>query len=199
MQILNVILTILFAAAFLAFWIAPVILGVKWARRKGISPHWMWFGIYPVIGWIAFAIIRWGVQTRTPGEVAARRSGVKVVCPSCGRVNSTGDTSCTKCGAAIPKPVCPACGATETQFVNRSGGYVAGGVVALLFAGAAANAMQTLGLEGAAGGTLLILVALAFTIAATVLFVKAFSRKAKLVKCLSCGAENPATEVTEFR
>jgi len=42
----------------LALTITPVILGIKAAKRKGISPHWMWFGLHPIGGWIAYLIIR---------------------------------------------------------------------------------------------------------------------------------------------
>jgi hypothetical protein len=42
----------------LALTITPVILGIKAAKRKGVSPHWMWFGLHPVGGWIAYLIIR---------------------------------------------------------------------------------------------------------------------------------------------
>jgi hypothetical protein len=42
----------------LALTVTPVILGIKAAKRKGISPHWMWFGLHPLGGWIAYLIIR---------------------------------------------------------------------------------------------------------------------------------------------
>lgn len=42
----------------LALTIIPVVLGIKAAKRKGVSPHWMWFGLHPVGGWIAYLIIR---------------------------------------------------------------------------------------------------------------------------------------------
>ena len=42
----------------LALTIIPVVLGIKAAKRKGVSPHWMWFGVHPVGGWIAYLVIR---------------------------------------------------------------------------------------------------------------------------------------------
>ena len=45
-------------------WILPIVLGVRAARAKGVSPHWMWFGVHPMGGWIAFLIIRFGVKRR---------------------------------------------------------------------------------------------------------------------------------------
>ncbi len=38
--------------------IIPVVLGIKAAKRKGVSPHWMWFGLHPLGGWIAYLVIR---------------------------------------------------------------------------------------------------------------------------------------------
>jgi hypothetical protein len=40
-----------------ALWIIPVPLGIKKAKQKGYSPHWMWFGIFPIYGWVAFLIL----------------------------------------------------------------------------------------------------------------------------------------------
>jgi hypothetical protein len=41
----------------IAFWAIPIVLGVRIAKKKNISPHWFWFGIHPFFGWIAFGII----------------------------------------------------------------------------------------------------------------------------------------------
>jgi hypothetical protein len=34
----------------IAAWVYSIIGGIKAARRKGISPHWMWFGVNPLTG-----------------------------------------------------------------------------------------------------------------------------------------------------
>ncbi len=48
----------LLKAVFVIFaWIAPIILGIWMAKMKGRSPHWMWFGLYPFAGWIAFIVL----------------------------------------------------------------------------------------------------------------------------------------------
>ena len=67
--------------------LAPILLGVKWALRKGISPHWMWpAGVTPYLGWIAFAIIRLVVKPKQvdassdPGselEIARRQKALR--------------------------------------------------------------------------------------------------------------------------
>ena len=41
----------------LAIWITPIPIGIKKAKQKGYSPHWMWFGIFPIYGWLAFLIL----------------------------------------------------------------------------------------------------------------------------------------------
>jgi hypothetical protein len=41
----------------LAIWIVPIPLGIKKAKQKGYSPHWMWFGILPMYGLLAFLIL----------------------------------------------------------------------------------------------------------------------------------------------
>lgn len=82
--------TVLF---LLVIWVLPVPLGIISARRKGISPHWMWFGIYPFGGWIAFIVI------------ACSRGSAP--CPSCGHRVPSGVRICSACGAdlwASPAP-----------------------------------------------------------------------------------------------
>lgn len=38
-------------------WALPITLGVRAANRKNYSPHWMWFGIHPLAGWIACIVL----------------------------------------------------------------------------------------------------------------------------------------------
>jgi len=49
-----------FVLVILILTIIPIVLGIKEARRKGISPHWMWFGllVIPIGGWITYLVIR---------------------------------------------------------------------------------------------------------------------------------------------
>ena len=55
---------LLIGATVLLLWILPVFLGIAACKRKGISPHWMWFGIHPFSGWIAFFVIRFAIEPR---------------------------------------------------------------------------------------------------------------------------------------
>jgi len=56
--VVPLIAGLLSVVILVALWIPPIVLGVKWARLKGVSPHWMWFGVHPLGAWIAFAVIR---------------------------------------------------------------------------------------------------------------------------------------------
>ena len=46
----------LFLVAVL-FWVVPITVGIKQARKKNRSPHWMWFGIHPVGGYIMMIVL----------------------------------------------------------------------------------------------------------------------------------------------
>lgn len=81
---LFVIFVLVCALLLLVVFVLPVVLGVRAAKAKGRSPHWMWFGLNPVLGWIAFLCLRYvaspvggkhlrdGVET--PLDQAERRS-----------------------------------------------------------------------------------------------------------------------------
>ena len=48
----------------IVFWFIPIKYGIKWAKIKNISKLWMLFGIHPFMGWIAYLVIRYGVDPR---------------------------------------------------------------------------------------------------------------------------------------
>jgi WD40 repeat protein len=58
----------------ITLWVLPIVWGVKWARYKGLSTSWMWFGVHPLGGWIALVVIRW---------VASPRGGCDASGPPC--------------------------------------------------------------------------------------------------------------------
>ena len=65
------------------FWVLPIILGIQAAQRKNYSPHWMWFGIHPIAGWIACIVL-----LCLPSRIRCPNCGgyVKVyfrICPYC--------------------------------------------------------------------------------------------------------------------
>lgn len=78
----QVVFTVLGLAA-VALYIVMVVDGVKVAKQKGRSPHWMWFALHPVGGVIVYICLR----------------GVKPL------------QRCPRCGTQVPLfvEVCPAC------------------------------------------------------------------------------------------
>ena len=47
-DVIAMIVTLVVFAVVLAIYIALIVLGVKLAKRKNRSPHWMWFAIHPI-------------------------------------------------------------------------------------------------------------------------------------------------------
>ena len=41
----------------LAAWISLIVFGIKAAKKKNRSPHWMWFGIHPFGALIVFIVM----------------------------------------------------------------------------------------------------------------------------------------------
>ncbi len=70
------------------FWVLPITLGVRVARRRNYSPLWMLFGIHPIGGWIACLVL-----SLSPG---------KVECPTCGGYVRRNYRQCPHCHGAIP-------------------------------------------------------------------------------------------------
>ena len=143
----------------IVIWLIPIILGVRCAKRKGISPHWMWFGLYPFFGWIAYAIIFFSGSdfTKCPScdSVCSRLSrfclkckaeiplGTKplfrwrrsqVQCATCRGFIKIGSSFCSSCGAPTPRLICPGCGSSETT-LRSGGGYLLGTSIGLLIVG----------------------------------------------------------------
>lgn len=74
---------VLLAMAGLLF-VLPIMVGISNFRAKGYSPHWMWFGVIPLFGWIAMIVSL---------SLAARRR-----CDACGAEVPPGIARCHKCG-----------------------------------------------------------------------------------------------------
>ena len=179
------VITVLFQVVFVLFlvvlnlavlyliWLFPIVGGVKWAQRKGVSPHWMWFGIHPLGGWIAYAIIRWGVQAvacpachrplsvksrfcphcntaisapTTAGGAPSSHFGWwrgKVLCPSCHRFIKLNSSFCQFCSAPTPRLVCPKCKSLQTRLASASALPIAIGVAFFLVVCVAGNIEDT--------------------------------------------------------
>jgi hypothetical protein len=76
----------LFGIAIMAAlgWVVPIHFGVRIAKSKGYSPHWMWFGVYPITGWITWLVLACLPQ-RHPCSTCGSFLGPRYrVCPYCG-------------------------------------------------------------------------------------------------------------------
>lgn len=200
MEILNAFLVILFIAAFFASWIASVILGIKWAKRNQVSPHWMWFGIHPAGAWIAFPIIRWGSEISHVGDTAVKWVGGKVACASCGKFNPINNAFCAQCGKSITKPLCPRCKSEKTRFVGRVGNYIGWGTLLMVFGASAVNFGEPSNIQpGTWGAFLSVSIAIPLFLGSLVAFFMPLSKKTKRIKCSSCGTESSVSEITTFQ
>lgn len=67
----------------LALWVPPIILGVRVARRKNRSAQWMWFGVQPMLGWIAFAVLASLPPLKECSQCAEKVKAHAKICPYC--------------------------------------------------------------------------------------------------------------------
>jgi len=67
----------------LTMWVLPIYLGIRAAKRKHYSPHWMWFGVHPLTGWAACIVLHClSARVACPG--CAEYVGQKYrICPYC--------------------------------------------------------------------------------------------------------------------
>jgi len=75
---------------FLAIWIGMIVLGVRIAKSKNRSPHWMWFGLHPVGALITLIVM---------GLLKPLK-----LCPQCARKSPAAAKLCTYCRHAFEAP-----------------------------------------------------------------------------------------------
>ena len=163
--VVGVIAGIIAMALLIVLWAAPVVLGVRWAKRKGLSPHWMWFGVHPLTGWIAFWIIRYRAANRACpacGESVPSASKFcphckapqitsdagdgrqirwwrnQVACPTCRAWVKLGSAFCPSCSATAPAIRCPRCQSDKTVLAGGRTALI-NGIFGLLIAGSFSN------------------------------------------------------------
>lgn len=74
---------VLIVLIVLALWVPPIILGVRVARRKNRSAQWMWFGVHPMLGWIAFAVLASLPPLKECSQCAEKVKAHAKICPYC--------------------------------------------------------------------------------------------------------------------
>jgi hypothetical protein len=76
---LIVILLIIF------FWVVPIWFGLKWTKIKGVSKLWMLFGFHPMAGWIAYLILRYGIDPKKQCDKCKESIKIEAqICRHCG-------------------------------------------------------------------------------------------------------------------
>lgn len=88
------------ALILLGIWASLIVFGVKTAKQKNRSPHWMWLGIHPVGALVAFLL----VMCLEPLKL----------CPQCARPSPAGARFCPYCtfNLAAAEPGAPPGGLT---------------------------------------------------------------------------------------
>jgi hypothetical protein len=66
-------------------WLLPIGLGIPLAKKRGHSPHWMWFGVYPMGGWIVLIVFYFIQSSKTCQNCQQRSRSDAGFCPKCGQ------------------------------------------------------------------------------------------------------------------
>jgi hypothetical protein len=74
---------VILAIVLLALWIPPIVLGIRIAKKKNRSPHWMWFGFHPFFGWVAFAVLASLPPLKECSQCAEKVKAHAKICPYC--------------------------------------------------------------------------------------------------------------------
>lgn len=68
----------------LVLWVLPVLLGIREARTKNRSPHWMWTCIYPLLAWIPYLVMRSLPRLKNCPQCAEKVNENARICRYCG-------------------------------------------------------------------------------------------------------------------
>lgn len=81
---MDILLSILVYLVLIGlFWILPIWLGLRAARKKNRSGHWMWFGCHPIGGWITFAVLVSLPPLRICPQCGEKSKSHAKICPYC--------------------------------------------------------------------------------------------------------------------
>jgi hypothetical protein len=64
-------------------WVLPIWLGIRAANRNNRSALWMWFGVHPLGGWIAFAVLAFLPQLKNCPQCAEKVKQNAKICHFC--------------------------------------------------------------------------------------------------------------------
>lgn len=74
---------VLIVVGTLVAWAAILVAGVRVAKKKNRSPHWMWFGIHPLSGLVALVILLLVKPVARCPRCFGRLPAQAEVCPTC--------------------------------------------------------------------------------------------------------------------
>ena len=82
-----ILVVLLFVLIFFGAWASLIYFGVKTAKKKNRSPHWMWFGVHPVGALVVFIVM----MVIEPLKL----------CPNCAHPTPTGAQVCPYCAYSL--------------------------------------------------------------------------------------------------
>lgn len=86
-QAAAIIVVLFIVLIFLGIWASLIVFGVKAAKQKNRSPHWIWFGVHPMGALIVFIVM----MCLDPLKV----------CPQCGKPSPPGARVCPFCASNL--------------------------------------------------------------------------------------------------
>ena len=90
-QAAVIIVALFIALILLGIWASLIVFGIKAAKKKHRSPHWMWFGIHPMGALVVFIVMMVLEPLR--------------LCPQCARPSPPGARLCPFCAYSFgPAP-----------------------------------------------------------------------------------------------
>jgi len=203
----------------LGYWM-PIRLGLREARARGVSPHWLWFGIYPFVAWAVWAIVRRrpmlkacpscghrigagdrfcpGCRSEVPPEVGSASSRIikwssaSITCSKCNAQVRLTDPICTKCGTPTPSVGCPKCRSPRTALLSRRTALIVSGIVILCLGSIPVNRVseQAKYRYFTYGEVIEFLAGLLVTAAGAIAIYQAFTWRAYQVNCQDCGKKS---------
>jgi hypothetical protein len=73
----------IFSTLIILLWVPPIFLGIRAAKQKNRSAHWLWFGIYPAGALITWMIIELSAALKICPICRGKTNAHSKFCPHC--------------------------------------------------------------------------------------------------------------------